>query len=418
MSKSMELFTSRVYRKSRSESSVQTYKAGVQLFMKFLDIETMDQLAEKLEAGELNVVQTLNGWLDKLDKEDKSPQTQVTYFRAVKKFVEVCTPDLEVNWKRMQLPKIWRVEEDRIPTKEELREILRLGQIDDKVGVSIMASSGVRENTLISLTVGDVDLESYEDVGVVSVKPEKSKGKVGYVTFITPEAKVLLKQFLEYRQRRGEKLGKDSPLIRNLRAPGEEASPIGEKALQQRWIRLIQKAGKTVKPRRFHTLRMYTLKKFFRTNLELAGITKSFRERLLGHKGEYLDDAYFKPRVEQLLNEYRKAIPHLTIIEEVKYEQLRKRQALDTLKLLGFDEEKLKRVEEILARAKSFDEAMDEIRHLKDEEFTENNGSYINGNGFRAKVIGEAELLAHVEQGWDVVKELNDGKFIVRKQAV
>jgi len=387
--------------------------------MKFLNIETPDQLVEKLEAGELNVAQTLNVWLDKLDKEEKSPQTQVLYSRTVKKFVEVCTPDLKVNWKRVQLPKIWRVEEDRIPTKEELREILRLGQIDDKVGVSIMASSGVRENTLVGLTVGDVDLETFEDVGVVRVKPEKSKGKVGYVTFITPEARVLLKQYLEYRQRRGEKLGKDSPLIRNLRAPGEEASPIGERALQLRWIRLIKKAGKAVKPRRFHTLRMHTLRKFFRTNLELAGVTKSFRERLLGHKGEYLDDAYFKPRIEQLLNEYRKAIPNLTIIEEVKYEQLRKRQALDTLKLLGFDEEKLKRVEDILARTKSFDEAMEKIRRLKDEEFTETNGngSYINGNGYRAKVIGETELIAHVEQGWDVVKELNDGKFIVRKQA-
>jgi len=414
----MDLFTSRVYRKSRSESSVHTYKVGVHLFVEFLGVESPDQLVEKLKAGDLNVVSSLNAWLDKLDKEKKAPQTQVTYFRGAKKFVEVCAPDLKVNWKRVELPKIWRVEEDRVPTKEELREILRFGRIDDRVTVSFMVSSGVRQNTLISLKVGDVDLETYEDVGIVYVKPEKAKGKVGYVTFITPEAKTVLKQYLEYRERMGEKIGEESPLIRNLKAPGEKAKEIGRYALPVRWRRLIKRAGKAVKSRKFYTLRMHTLRKFFRTNLELAGVTKSFRERLFGHKGEYLDDAYFKPRVEQLLNEYRKAIPNLTIMEEVKYEQLRKRQALDTLKLLGFDEEKLKRVEEILARSRTLDEAMETIRRLKDAEFIEpsENGSFINSNGYEAKVVDEATLLKHVEQGWDVVKELSDGRFIVRKQ--
>jgi len=77
----------------------------------------------------------------------------------------------------------------------------------------------------------------------------------------------------------------------------------------------------------------------------------------------------------------------------------------------------LKRLEEILARTKSVEEAVEEFKRLKDEEFTPNdNGSYINGNGYRAKVIGENELIAHVEHGWDVVKELTEGKFIVRKQ--
>ena len=199
----MDLFTSRVYRKSRSESSVNTYKNGVKHFMKFLDIESPDELVEKLNAGQLNVVEALNSWLDKLDKEDKSPQTQTTYYRGVKKFVDVCTPDLKVNWKRVQLPKVWRVEEDRIPTKEELREILMLGRIDDRVDVSFLASSGVRVNILVNLKVGDVGIQTYEDVGVVHVKPEKAKGKIGYVTFITPETKSLLKQYLEYRERTG-----------------------------------------------------------------------------------------------------------------------------------------------------------------------------------------------------------------------
>ena len=56
-----------------------------------------------------------------------------------------------------------------------------------------------------------------------------------------------------------------------------------------------------------------------------------------------------------------------------------------------------------------------ELKKLKDPHFQENNGSYVNNNGYRDKVVeGEQELLKHVEMGWEVVKELADGRFIVR----
>jgi len=403
LDKASELFTSRVFRKSRSESSVNTYLGAVKQFVKFMGCEGFDDLATGIQSGQIDLVRSLNSWLDKLDQGNRSPQTQNVYFAAVKKFVDVVLPDLEFKWKRVDLPTVYRVEEDRVPTKEELKTLMYHGVLKDKMITTFATSSGVRENTLANLKVGDVDLETYEDVGVVYVKPLAVKGRVPYMTCITPEAKKFLQQYLEYRERSGEEIGPESPII-----------DISVAGLRLRWHRLLKKAGKDEKPRTFYALRMHTLRKFFRTSMELAGVSKSFTEKMMGHKG-YLDQAYFKPAVDQIVNEYRKAIPNLTIMEEVKYEQVRKRQLLDTARLLGFNEERLTRLEEALARAKNVDEAIMEFKKLKDPEFTENNGSYINGNGYRAKVIGENELLAHVEQGWDVVKELNDGKFIVRK---
>ena len=70
----------------------------------------------------------------------------------------------------------------------------------------------------------------------------------------------------------------------------------------------------------------------------------------------------------------------------------------------------------MLARAKNLDEAVAEFKKLRDPEISENNGVFINGNGYEAKVVDESRLLAHVEKGWDVVKELKDGRFILRKQ--
>jgi len=405
LDKASELFASRVFRKSRSESSVHTYVGAVKQFARFMGRESFDDLVEGIQSGEIDLVRSLNSWLDKLDQDNRSPQTQNVYYAATKKFVEVVLPDLEFKWKRVDLPTVYRVEEDRVPTKEELKTLMYHGSLKDKMITTFATSSGVRENTLGSLKVGDVDLETYEDVGVVYVKPLAVKGRAKYVTCITPEAKKFLQQYLEYRERLGEKIGPESSL-----------TDVSVEGLRTRWHRLLKKAGKDEKIRTYHVLRMHTLRKFFRTSMELAGVSKSFTEKMMGHKG-YLDQAYFKPAVDQIVNGYRKAIPNLTIMEEVKYEQVRKRQLLDTARLLGFNEERLTRLEEALARAKNVDEAIVAFKKLKDPEIAENNGSYINGNGYRAKVIGEAELLAHVEQGWDVVKELNDGKFIVRKQA-
>jgi len=98
-------------------------------------------------------------------------------------------------------------------------------------------------------------------------------------------------------------------------------------AIRARWNRLLKKADEAQKKRNFHQLHFHTLRKYLRTNLELAGVSKSFRERLLGHKGEYLDEWYFKPQTQALLNEYRKAIPHLTILEPVaEYEEIRNKK--------------------------------------------------------------------------------------------
>jgi hypothetical protein len=230
---------------------------------------------------------------------------------------------------------------------------------------------------------------------------------------------------LEVRRRNGEQITDESPLIgRNVRnKEGEiEFNPITTRAVRKRWQTLLERAGKDERARNWHKLHLHTLRKFFRTNLEQAGVSTSFRERLMGHKGEYLDDAYFKPRIEELLNEYLKAIANLTIMEQIDETQMLKRQArmqlrqLMELKILP--EKEFTRLEEALARARNLDEYYEEIKKLKDKEFvdTQPNGNGPYNNGCEAKIVGESSLIAYVEQGWDVVKELNDGRFILRKQ--
>ena len=394
---SLSTFEKRVYRKSRSMESVVTYRRILGYFLKYVDLSAED-LADKVRDGSLDITDTLNCWLDELTARDIAPKTQRNYYHAVKKFIEVAVPKVQVSWKVVDLPKTWTVEEDRPPTKLELKSILNYGVLKDRAIVLLAISSGMREGTLADLQVKDVDFYAYKDVAVIKVSREISKGRVKCVTFTTPEAKTVLEEYLNFRRREEGSLPMDSTVFNCSKG-----------AIRMRWIRLLKKSNKTVKKRKFFELHFHTLRKFFRTNLELAGVSKSFRERLLGHKGEYLDDAYFKPQIEALLKEYRKAIPNLTILEAVaEYEEIRKRQVLDTARLLGFGDERLKRLEEVLARSRSVDEAVEEFKRFREE-------TEVSPRQDRVKIVqGEGELVRHVKAGWTLIKELNHDKYILK----
>jgi len=91
----------------------------------------------------------------------------------------------------------------------------------------------------------------------------------------------------------------------------------------------------------------------------------------MDHKGLYLDMSYFKAEEPIHLAEYRKAIPHLTIYQLTAEEKkLRSQMLLDFAKLQGYEPDQIKKLEDILARARDVDEAIEEFRKFKDESGT------------------------------------------------
>jgi len=52
----------------------------------------------------------------------------------------------------------------------------------------------------------------------------------------------------------------------------------------------------------------------------MTGVNYSIAEKLMGHKTG-LDSVYFKPTVEECFNEFRKAIPELSIDDAIRLEE-------------------------------------------------------------------------------------------------
>ena len=83
-------------------------------------------------------------------------------------------------------------------------------------------------------------------------------------------------------------------------------------------------------------------------------------------------------------------------------------------KMYGMDPMKVKyEKERELGKELSLDEELEllttEIKKLAMPQL--NN----NGKPYQSKIIGEKELVSYVEEGWLIVRELSNGKFLIKK---
>jgi len=80
---------------------------------------------------------------------------------------------------------------------------------------------------------------------------------------------------------------------------------------------------------------------------------------------------------------------------------------LNFAKMQGYEDDQLKRLEDILARSKDMDEAISEFRSLK--------GESANGNGKHIIAESESELLKRLNEGLSLVQNLNGDRFLLHK---
>ncbi|MFZ0513661.1 MAG: hypothetical protein WAM14_18790, partial [Candidatus Nitrosopolaris sp.] len=112
-----------------------------------------------------------------------------------------------LNWKKIKrvLPKARRYALDRVPTINEIENILEAADIRGKALTLIFISSGIREGAVEQLKVGDYTrIEGIGRLIVYNGDPER------YVTFVSPEASDALD-----RRQHGEMVSADSPLFRD-----------------------------------------------------------------------------------------------------------------------------------------------------------------------------------------------------------
>lgn len=325
---------------------------------------------------------------------------------------------LEVE--RHYQPSRYRKRDEYIPTSDEIYKMAYAsGSTRNKALVFALYTSGLRNSTLRAILYQDVkdDFENGQDIVKVPVYAEMKKvvkgackGNIPYYTFLSRETVKAIRQYFENREKSFGNVGDKEPLFasssRNLVPELRRKTPVMKKTLEN----LVKRAARDAGVKKWKVVSPHCLRKAFESALRNSGMDPKDQEFLMGHILPGSQDTYYdKTKIEDLRRKYAQ----VEFFQQKNYpsEELRKKQVLDTARLFGFDEDRIKRVEEALAKYASVDDAIEEIRKLSLESYRLRE----NPKKQPKKIIGEDDLENYLRKGWDVQTVLSSGKILVTK---
>jgi integrase len=280
-----------------SKETRQKYESYIKDFMNFLKIKDYDSLLK------INIEKSIIDYIVSLRKKVSSA-TLHTRLASVYHFYTM--NDVLLNKTKISKYKgeFLRVKKDRAYTNQEISKLLQIADLRMKVCILLMASSGLRLGA-----IPDLKLKHLHDNKLTVYESSRQE----YFVFLTPETSAVIEEYINYRKRSGEKITKESYLIRDIFDDLTIKKPrqITRHAIRIIIFRLLKKTGlNTGEVSMTHGFR-----KFFTTQVIHSKVSPEVREMLVGHKIG-LAGVYYKPTPEQMYEEYVKAIPLLTISDE------------------------------------------------------------------------------------------------------
>ena len=271
------------------------------------------------------------------------------------------TNDIELRWRKIRrlLPPQKKRSGSKAYTTEQVRKVLDFTpNIRNKAIIHFIAASGVRIGALPDLKIKHTREMPLGCKSVIIYSDEKEE----YTAFLTSEASKALDAYLEKRSRDGEQLKPDSPLFRqNYQIGIAKPKPLARVSIQAIIDRALRRAG--LRFGKDGTRRDIQLDHGFRKRWNTIvkttdGMKIILAEKMFGHSTPTipLDETYVDSTIDKLFEEYKKAIPELTIDDS---ERLRIRN-----NVLETEKSELEKVKE--------DKVMLEDRVARQEQDTKN----------------------------------------------
>lgn len=384
----------------------------------------------------------LEDLVSKLEAEKKAPGYITGILKAVRSWLKYNDITLTRPIKVTDAGATPTIEDEQVPTQEELSRIFRASPPRVRVAEALVALADLRLQTIGNHDGSDglmlKDLPELRIKGkevafekiptMVVVRAALSKARHKYFTFLPSEGCTFVKEYLEERLRNHEELSDKSPLIGHER-PGEKPFMITVKIADL--IRdCMRRAGVSKRP--------YVLRAYAETQLIIAEskgkISHPYIQFIAGHKGD-IEARYSTNKgrlppnmIEDIREAYKRCEPFLsTIAQPIEQSSMVKEAKVEALKsiaknLLSIDliEVKVEKEKEFgreLSREEEIELFEGEIRKLRiepqkfrDEKDCGANCSHEN------RLIAEGELVDYLNGGWTIVRELRDGRIAVRKE--
>ena len=343
------------------------------------------------------------------------------------------------------------LEDEQVPTPAQLESIMNAADPRTRACMSLMAFAGARPQVMGNhdgtdgLRVSDIEglrADGGEGGAVslertparITIRPQLSKAGHRYFTFLTSQGCSHLLGYLRGRAAAGGKIGPDSPLICTERTVRARTAG-GQEFMSTHAVTLPIRAA----IRSVTRARPYVLRAYFDTQLLMAEsggcMTHAYRQFFMGHTGD-MEARYTTNKgrlTEQMVKDMRGALarsePFLGAgsANDAKHRREMFLQSLrQQARAYGIDPSSIRMQAgdgDGGGTAEPDPDAVPWPSPFQAVTVQEDAGLPSDGpHGappYQTKMIsGEEELLSSVAYGWDLVKDMPGGRFLIRRRAL
>lgn len=253
--------------------------------------------------------------------QSRPPLSARQTFNSVKAFFEYydrTLPAKDLKFIRYKLPKGSARTVEKDLDIDTIRTILQHLDAKGRALILVLASSGMRINEALTLSLEDIDLNAKP--ACITIRGENSKTGDNRISFISAEATQAVNEWLKIREDYiRSSANRNNGLIKSGRGTPKAIDgetrlfPFSDQNANTLWDNALVKAGlltrdKTTNRKQLH---YHQCRKFFLSQLSLI-VSKEIAETLAGHNG-YLTGSYRRYTKKQLAEEYLKGQHLLTI---------------------------------------------------------------------------------------------------------
>jgi site-specific recombinase XerD len=336
---------------NKSQFTQVTYKSGLKKFMRFCEVEKMEDL---LQADQKQIQMKVEDYVYYLTGKI-NPNSVPTQLAPVFLFYDVSDVILnKVKIKRMY-PAKRKVQGFQAYSREQIKEMLSNSKKKrSKAMVLVFVSSGIRIGGLVGLRMKDIIDVPNSKCKCLTIYHDENEE---YITFLTPEASKSLEEYFQERQNKGEVFSDETPVFArnenqvrdyaNTKRSTVNVNPVSRTAVCHSIEYMLASQDRPKETGgRYKVPITYGFRKRYNSVLKLSDKCNiSIAEKLFGHSVTVkLDNHYLPIGMKELFKEFSKHIVELTISEEER--QLLKIAQLET----GLKEEEDKTTENKLLK--------------------------------------------------------------------
>lgn len=336
------------------------------------------------------------------------PGTLETHYKVIKRFCKKNRIVLDWEMIRGGVPHGVSAADDRAPTPDEIQHLVKDKDPRVRPIAYLMTACGMRLEAWDFLRWKHIEPKTDPENGAliaasVIVYAGQNRGKKKqYRSFITPQAYSSLKSWMDYRTLHNETISGDSWVMRdlwrtsNIRRGGAHGlagfpHQLKHKGVKTLMGRALWRQGIRTAPTKRHPFKgLHGFRKFFMTHVEQAGMKSINVKVLMGHSIG-VENSYYRPSEWDILQDYLKAVPYLTIGSSSNQEVLQAEkdkqstsQENEIQSLKGQMEILVKQVSHLSDTVQNYKDDYNWVRGGKSEPILINKESRINRLGIDA----------------------------------